>query len=200
MPILNRVKRLFQADVHAILDVIEEPEAVLKQAIREMQESLDQKQGQLARSGRMLDALRNNQTRLEAELSKAVGDLALCLKNGPEELSRKTIARKLALQKHLLVIEQRITDLEKLRNEQRSAIEIQQSQLESILEKSRIFVPEVSEEDSPYTVAESILTTREYQRTSPFGGHPGNTLHVSEEEIELEWMRMQENSQKGEEK
>ena len=50
MPILNRVKRLFQADVHAILDVIEEPEAVLKQAIREMQESLDQKQGQLTSS------------------------------------------------------------------------------------------------------------------------------------------------------
>ena len=72
MPILNRVKRLFQADVHAILDVIEEPEAVLKQAIREMQESLDQKQGQLARSGRMQEALRNNQTRLDAELSKAV--------------------------------------------------------------------------------------------------------------------------------
>ena len=45
MPILNRVKRLFQADVHAILDAIEEPEAVLKQAIREMQENLDQKQG-----------------------------------------------------------------------------------------------------------------------------------------------------------
>ena len=83
---------------------------------------------------------------------------------------------------------------------QRSAIEIQQSQLESILEKSRIFVPEVSEEDSPYNVAESILTTREYQRTSPFAGHPGNTLHVNEEEIELEWMRMQENRQKGENK
>ena len=199
MPILNRVTRLFQADVHAILDVIEEPEAVLKQAIREMQESLDQKQGQLARSSRMLDALRNNQTRLDAELAKAVADLRLCMKNGPEELSRKTIARKLALQKHLLVIEQRIVDLEKLRNEQRSAIEIQQSQLESILEKSRIFVPEVSEEDSPYIVAESILTTREYRRTSPFAG-PGNTLHVNEEEIELEWMRMQDDRQKGEKK
>ncbi len=197
MPILNRVKRLFQADVHAILDVIEEPEAVLKQAIREMQESLDQKQGQLARSGRMLDALRNNQTRLDAELSKAVADLGLCMENGPEELARKTIARKLALQKHLLVIEQRIAELEKLRNEQRSAIEIQQSQLESILKKARIFVPEVSEEDSPYNVAESILTTREYQRTSPFAGHPGNSLHVNDEEIELEWMRMQENRQKG---
>ena len=54
------------------------------------------------------------------------------MKNGPGGITRKTIARKLALQKHLLVIEQRISELEKLRNEQRSAIEIQQSQLESI--------------------------------------------------------------------
>ena len=97
-------------------------------------------------------------------------------------------------------MEQRILEFAKLRNEQRSAIEIQQSQLESILEKSRIFVPEVSEEDSPYTVAESILTTREYQRTSPFAAHFGNTLHVSEEEIELEWMQMQAARQKGETK
>ena len=200
MPILNRVKRLFQADVHAILDVIEEPEAVLKQAIREMQESLDQKQGQLARSGRMLDSFRNNTSSLEREISKVLEDLELCVNNGPEELSRKTIARELALEKHLVAIGQRISELEKLRNEQRSALEIQQSQLESILEKSRIFVPEVTEEDSPYTVAESILTTREYRRSSPFATGGGSTLHVSEEEIELEWMRMQENRQKGEKK
>ena len=197
MPILNRVKRLFQADVHAILDVIEEPESVLKQAIREMQENLDQKQGQLARSGRMLDNLHASQTRLEAELSRAGRDLELCLENGPEELARKTVARKLGLVKHLRVLQQRILELEKVRNEQRSAIEIHQSQLESILEKSRIFVPETSEEDSSYGVAQSILTTREYRRTSPFGDHPGSTLHVSDEEVELEWMQLQATRRKG---
>ncbi len=200
MPIVNRVKRLFQADVHALLDVIEEPEAVLKQAIREMQESLDQKQGQLARSGRQLDALRNQGARLAAEHSRAETDLELCLKNGPEELTRRTIARRLALQKQAAVVQQRLVDLEKLRKKQRSAIEIQQSQLESIVEKSRIFVPEASEEDSAYAVADSILTAREYRTSSPYGTGTGTSLHVSDEEVELEWMRLQETRKKGESK
>ena len=38
MPIINRISRLFTADLHAVLDRIEEPEALLKQAIREMEE------------------------------------------------------------------------------------------------------------------------------------------------------------------
>ena len=33
MAIANRITRLFRADVHAVLDIIEEPEAILKQSI-----------------------------------------------------------------------------------------------------------------------------------------------------------------------
>ena len=38
--LINRVTKLFQADINAVLDRIEEPEVVLKQALREMEESL----------------------------------------------------------------------------------------------------------------------------------------------------------------
>ena len=40
MALINRMSRLFTADVHAVLDRIEEPEALLKQAIREMEEEV----------------------------------------------------------------------------------------------------------------------------------------------------------------
>ena len=40
MALIRRVARLITADVHAVLDQIEEPEIVLKQAIREMEEEL----------------------------------------------------------------------------------------------------------------------------------------------------------------
>ena len=36
MALINRISRLFQADFHAVLDQIEEPEQILKQAIRDM--------------------------------------------------------------------------------------------------------------------------------------------------------------------
>ena len=40
MALITRVSRLFQADFHAVLDRIEEPEAILRQAVREMEEEL----------------------------------------------------------------------------------------------------------------------------------------------------------------
>ena len=40
MALITRLSRLFQADMHAVLDKIEEPELLLKQAIREMEESI----------------------------------------------------------------------------------------------------------------------------------------------------------------
>ncbi|RLA35148.1 MAG: hypothetical protein DRR11_01080, partial [Gammaproteobacteria bacterium] len=40
MALINRISRLFKADFHAVLDQIEEPEQLLKQAIRDMEDEL----------------------------------------------------------------------------------------------------------------------------------------------------------------
>src|SRR5262247_3541760 len=40
MALINRMSRLFTADVHAVLDRIEEPDVLLKHAVREMEEEL----------------------------------------------------------------------------------------------------------------------------------------------------------------
>ena len=41
MALVTRLSRLFQADFHAVLDRIEEPDLQLRQAVREMQFALD---------------------------------------------------------------------------------------------------------------------------------------------------------------
>ncbi len=40
MALIHRISRLLTADVHAVLDRIEEPAALLRQALREMEEEL----------------------------------------------------------------------------------------------------------------------------------------------------------------
>ena len=40
MALITRVSRLFRADLHAVLDRIEEPDVLLRQAVREMEEAL----------------------------------------------------------------------------------------------------------------------------------------------------------------
>jgi hypothetical protein len=92
----TKIRRLFRADVHAVLDIIEEPEAILKQAIREMQEALDLKRARLARDQRNLASLKESEAYSTEQLAKIQKDLKLCLKEGSEELSHKTVGRKLA--------------------------------------------------------------------------------------------------------
>ena len=41
MALISRVTRLFRADFHAVLDRVEEPDILLRQAIREMEEDLN---------------------------------------------------------------------------------------------------------------------------------------------------------------
>ena len=42
MTLLARIGRLFKADIHGILDSLEEPEVILKQAVREMEHEIEQ--------------------------------------------------------------------------------------------------------------------------------------------------------------
>lgn len=192
MAIANRITRLFRADVHAVLDIIEEPEAILKQAIREMQEALDLKRARLARDQKTSNALDGTQSYLKEQLSKVQKDLKLCLKEGNEELARKIVGRKLAYEKHVSAVEQRISCLEKAIEQQTREIELQQGQLESIVEKAKMFVP-TAEEDSPFSVAESILSTADAGR-----GYTGSGgMQVSEEEVELEWIRLRDSFAEG---
>ena len=194
MAIVNRIQRLFRADVHAVLDIIEEPEAILKQAIREMQEALDRKRARLARNQNKLRTLKASEAYLKEEIGKIHQDLELCLKEGSEEVVRKTVGRKLGFQKSLTVIQQKVSTWETLCEQQIQEIDLQQSQLESIIGKAKMFV-HTARQDLPFSVAESILAAAD-QSAAP--SYPGTMpAHVSEEEIELEWIRLRESFREG---
>ena len=185
MAITNRIKRLFRADVNAILDVIEEPDAILKQAIREMQEALDRDRGQLARTDKNIEALRQREAYYQEVGKKLQSDLDLCLVEGPEDLTRKTIGRKLSSEKQLSAVQRQINLLERSRETKAREVDAQQDQLEAIVEKASFYV-NTRAEDTPFSVADSILA-------SPEAG----TGHVTEEEIEMEWIRIRDKGEKS---
>ena len=64
MALVTRLSRLFQADFHAVLDRIEEPDLQLRQAVREMQFALDQDQ-------QRLQLLQHEATRLDEACAAA---------------------------------------------------------------------------------------------------------------------------------
>ena len=98
MALINRLSRLFSADFHAVLDRIEEPELLLKQAIREMEE-------ELARSEQRIKWLQQEQRQLSAQeddieqsLSKLEEEMDICFASDKEELARGLVRRKLEAQ------------------------------------------------------------------------------------------------------
>jgi len=95
MALISRISRLFQADVHAVLDRIEEPAAVLKQAVREMEEALQQDNRKLRGVNNELAQLTNRAEAIDTYLTKVEAELDVCFDNGRDELARTLIRRKL---------------------------------------------------------------------------------------------------------
>ncbi len=139
MALITRLSRLFHADINAVLDQIEEPELLLKQAIREMAENLEQQQKHL----KLLAIQQQQNNKQQQEITQTVSGLdqqiSLCFDNNQETLTKKLIRRKLESQyclsqltKNGLSLEQRCTELKVL-------LEQDQDQLNSMQQKAAIF-------------------------------------------------------------
>ena len=68
MALITRFTRLFTADLHALLDRLEEPDVVLKQAIREMEEELAGREQRIRR----LDLEREHLIRQLADIDRSL--------------------------------------------------------------------------------------------------------------------------------
>ena len=95
MTLITRITRLFKADLHGILDDLEEPEEVVKQAIRDMEEDI-------ARQELLLDDLHAVLRRLATEAQEIAQGLQgierqidLCFTAGNEPLAKNLIRKRL---------------------------------------------------------------------------------------------------------
>ena len=95
MALINRINRLFRADMHAVLDRIEEPEALLRQALREMESAHadDCQRARLLQHER--EELEQQATTTRQQLEKLDDELNLCFEASKETLARKLVRKKL---------------------------------------------------------------------------------------------------------
>jgi len=113
MALITRFSRLFRADLHAVLDRIEEPTILLKQAVREMEDDVVQDERNLKILAHELEHI----PVLESELEKTLRDLqleiSLCLDSDNEKLARSVIKRKLECQQRAKRLRQKADAMEK---------------------------------------------------------------------------------------
>ena len=99
MALINRISRLFRADLHAVLDRIEEPDALLKQAVREMEEDIGNDEKRLKLLQHELTQLSRRQTDISQSLIQVEDELDICFESEKDELVRALIKRKLEAQR-----------------------------------------------------------------------------------------------------
>lgn len=95
MTLTNRMTRLLKADVHGLLDRLEEPEALLRQAVRDMEEELARREARLDAVRSEADRACQRAGRLAEEEGELDRQLDLCLSSGKEDLARGVVRRKL---------------------------------------------------------------------------------------------------------
>jgi len=109
MPLINRITRLFAADVHAVLDRLEEPDALLKQALREMEDELAVCETRIRWLMHERDDTHRQSTDVRRELDRVAEKLDVCFAAGEEPLARGLLKHRLELERHAQRLQARAT-------------------------------------------------------------------------------------------
>lgn len=177
MAILTRLSRIFKADFHAVLDRIEEPEALLKQAIREMEEALlhHEKTGrQLAKE---LEQLALKQAELEQFLNELTEKLSCCFDSNNEALAYPLVRQQLEAQKQLKMVVK-----------QRESVETRATELDTQLQEQRILYESTRQKAAIFIEEEQNAVCRGGDMT----GFDNTAALFSEEEVELELLQQKQ--------
>ncbi len=95
MALITRISRLFRSDLHAVLDRIEEPELLLRQAIREMEEALADDEQRIKLMKHEQGQIEGRLSDLDHQLAEIEEQLDVCLASNKDDLARALIRRKL---------------------------------------------------------------------------------------------------------
>ena len=144
MAIVNRITRLFTADVHAVLDRLEEPDALLRQAIREMEAALAEHTLQLKALELERDLVRRRGAEIERTLTGIREEIDLSFAAGNETLVRTCLRRRLEAERLQRMLEQRAALLTQQIDQATPVLEQQRERLESMRQKAALFDVEIA--------------------------------------------------------
>jgi len=139
MALINRISRLFKADFHAVLDQIEEPEQLLKQAIRDMEDDLASTEQRIKVCVHDQEALTVRKSELEDTVSAFEAKLDLCFESDKDDLAKNLIRKKLEAERLLKRLNAKHDANAKYLVEQETLLDQNTATLESLRQKAELF-------------------------------------------------------------
>jgi phage shock protein A len=167
------MSRLFTADVHAVLDRMEEPDALLRQAVREMEEELVRSEQRVKLLEHERDRLSDRDAKVAAALAELEEQVGVAFDSGNEDLARKLVKRKLEtarLAKHVsdrrAAVAKSLADAAAILAEQRERLDVMRQKAELLVESAHVAAGDEWSK-SEFVVAEDeveVAFLREKQR------------------------------------
>ena len=145
MALITRFSRLLKADMHAVLDLVEEPEQMLAQAIRDMESTLQ-------RADVEIEARRQGNRRLKLRIDKIrkwlaelEQELDVCF-DGPgsaenEALARSVLRKKIAAERLHRELDQDRNNLESELLDLERRVAKQRGELAELRQKAEVLAP-----------------------------------------------------------
>jgi len=177
MSIMSRFVKLCRADIHGIMDQMEDKGLLLKQYIRDMEESVRESRCQLEDLQNSSEGAESEYEKRTNELEKLDREVTEALKKERDDIARMLIKRSKRVQNHQSEISHHISSLEAEVEKLQEAIIFQEHQLEKVKIQ-----------------ATSYFHRQSLRKENQSGGgfHSPMSSDPSNEEVELELLRRKE--------
>jgi len=146
MALINRITRLVKADVNEVLDRLEEPARLLRQAIREMQEEIAAAGRQMRASECELETLEGHVRELQGVIAELGTGLDLCFDTAREDLARGVLRERLEHERVLRKLEGQRDATARLIEERRAILQQHRTTLSRLQRKADCYLREPSGE------------------------------------------------------
>ena len=183
MGILTRMTRLWKADLHGVMDQLEDKGLLLKQYLREMEDSLQHKETRLAQLTQLCQRIQRDLAVRGEEIAKLEKDLDLAVRKEKDDIAKLLIRKRhfqktgcTRLQRQLQVLGEEKVRLAENCDQQRL-------QYEELKVKAGAYCQQAAQRNMPDVA-------------KPFGDYSG-CYGPSEEEIELELIQRKEAVRQG---
>lgn len=183
MAIMTRMLRLCKADVHGVMDQLEDKELLLKQYLREMEASLDQKERQIGALSQRHRDLRRRIDGHKEEMDKLEADLDLALRKEKDDIARVLIRRRRMLESTCRHLQAQLETLTQEESALAATVADQRLQYDTLKTKAAAYCQQAARAPFP-------------ARTDPLSGEWAS-MDPKEEEIELELLQRKEALLKG---
>jgi len=183
MGIMTRFVRLCKADIHGVMDQMEDKGLLLRQHIRDMREELDRKESSLAGMMALREEAERERERRTRECEALERDLTMAITKEKDDIARTLIRKLKSLAGHLEELKRRLETLD-----------ADIARLRSTLEEQRLIYEQLRMKASEHMRG----TERRQWEEALAGATPcGLGAETSEDEVELELLRRKERIQKG---